>query len=357
MRPTDANDLARRARQAGRPRRRAMAAMAAVSGLLLLAGCHMPGTSSSAAVPTASGTITVAASPGVADAPLYIGIKDGLFRQAGLTVHLLSAPTVRSALADLRSGRAQVAFGDYADMFYAQAQKPSLGLVIVADGYDAGPNVMEVLTMPGSAIVTPQELQGKTIGTPPADEMPANQTSTRPYSLETVATWSVLTGDNVKLSDVHWSPMPTSSLLTALRLHQVDAILATEPTIYQAESELGAVPVLDSATGQATNLPIAGYFSDSKFAKRDRAMLTAFQAALLKAQADGSLAAPVQSVLTSYAHLQGQAADLVTVGTYPTTLQASNLQRVANLMFFFSAWPTTTPLTVSSLVFRPPSAG
>ena len=57
---------------------------------------------------------------------------------------------------DSPDGTADIAFGDYANMFYAQEQSRALHLLALADGYDAGPNVVEVLTLPGSKIVTPK---------------------------------------------------------------------------------------------------------------------------------------------------------------------------------------------------------
>ncbi len=53
----------------------------------------------------------------------------------------------------------------------------------------------------------------------------------RPYSQDTLAAWSVLESDNVDQSTIHWDPMPDTKLLNALKFHQVDAILATEPAI------------------------------------------------------------------------------------------------------------------------------
>jgi len=168
MRLVPAPDQARWGGRAGRPGRRAAGVAAAAAGLILVAGCHVPGFSSSAAGgPTASGTITVAAPPGVADAPLYIGIRDGLFSRAGLTVHVVSGTSVPQEVRALRNGKADIAFGDYANMFFAQEQHPTPHLLTVADGYDAGPNVMEVLTLPGSGITTPSDLANKTIGTGP----------------------------------------------------------------------------------------------------------------------------------------------------------------------------------------------
>ncbi len=357
MRLVSAPDQARWGGRAGRPGRRAAGVAAAAAGLILVTGCHVPGFSSSnAAGPTASGTITVVASPQVADAPLYIGLKDGLFSKVGLTVHVVSAATVPQEVAALRNGHADVAFGDYADMFYAQEKSASLHLLAVADGYDAGPNVMEVLTLPNSPITTPAKLQGRTIGTDQPQGIPTTNAKThkfQPYSMDTVATASVLGSDNVEPTKIHWDPMPTSGLIGALKDRQVSAILATEPTIYEAESQLGAVPVLDSCTGATANLPLDGYFTTSSYATKNAGVVAAFRGALAKAQAQAGMAAPLQTALTHSAGLNARAAAMVTLGTYPTTLSASNLQRVVDLMSTFGSLPLSEPLSVSSMVAKP----
>jgi NitT/TauT family transport system substrate-binding protein len=347
-------DWARGGGATGRPGRRAAGVTAAAAGLLLGAGCSALGTSSNASEPTASGTVTVVATPGVADAPLYIGIKDGLFRQVGLTVRTVSTQSVRSEVAALARGSANIAFADYADMFYAQEKSPSAGnLKIVANGYDAAPNTVEILTLPGG-ITSPAKLIHEVIGTPEpqlmAPGLECKVPCAKPYSLETVAAWSVLSYDNVNPRNIAWLPMRASSLVSALQNHQVDAILATEPTIYQAESQAGAIPLLDAASGATANLPLAGYFTTASYVKHDSKVLDAFRAALLKAQAEGTMSGPVQAALTGYAHMNPQTASLVTLGTYPTSLQPADLKMVAAMMFTFNMLPTGTPLSVSSMI-------
>jgi NitT/TauT family transport system substrate-binding protein len=327
---------------------------AAATGLILVTGCHVPGFSSSAAGgPTASGTVTVEAAPGVPDASLYIGLRDGLFSRAGLNVHVVKSSSVPQEVAALRNGTADIAFGDYANMFYAQEQSPSPHLLALADGYDAGPNMTEVLTLPGSKIVTPKGLENKVIGTASTQAIPIHNSTgqSQPYGIDTVATWSVLTSDNVQVGKILWDPMPASKLIGALQSHRVDAILATEPTIYQAESQLGAVPVIDSCTGATANLPLDGYFTTDSYASKNAQILAAFRGALAKAQAQAAMAAPVQTALTKSAGLTAQAAAMVTLGTYPTTLSAPNLQRVVNLMFTFGSLPK--PFNVQSIVVKP----
>jgi NitT/TauT family transport system substrate-binding protein len=344
-----------------------MAALAA--GLLTIAGCQTGSTSSTAA-PTISGgnnVVRVAETPGVGDAPLFLAFQQGLFREAGLEVNIKNYPSTQAELVALRSGQADVAFGDYADMFYAQAlalaqaqakgrtAKNSLNLMIVADGYDAVANTMEVLALPpgkgGPGIVTPQKLAGKTVGTAPAQVMPSNVPG-QPYSLDTVATQSVLQNDNVKPASITWKPLPASvSPIQALATHQVNAILATEPTIFEAESQLGAVPVLDSCTGSTANLPLDGYFSTRTFANAQHAKLTAFRNVLLKAQTlANNQSAPVRNTLEGSEGMSVQDASLLTIGQYPTTVSVNDLQRVIRLMFFFNAIPVQP--SVKAMIFH-----
>jgi len=339
---------------------------ALVAGLLTVAGCT--GSSSSTATPTFTdannNVIRVAETPGVGDAPLFIAFQQGLFRQAGLQVRITNYGSARSELVALQHGRADVAFGDYADMFYAQAQseakgaKNGLNMVIVADGYDAVANTMEVLALPPTAhqpaVVTPQNLAHKTVGTASAGVMPTNVAGT-PYSLDTVATQSVLQNDNVSPSSISWRPLPAgapqAALLDQLRSHQVDAILATEPTIFEAESQLGAVPVLDSCTGATSNLPLDGYFSTRAFASAHHSKLAAFRSVLYRAQAlANNQSEPVRTTLEGSEGMSVEDASLLTIGQYPTTVSVNDLQRVISLMFAFSAIPTQP--SVKAMIFH-----
>src|SRR5215469_250875 len=184
-----------------------IAAGCAAAAAVLLAGCQLPGSSSSGALEQApaGSSITVASVPGVGDAPLYVAQQEGLFQQAGLTVHIRSYPTSAAEVAALHSGAANVAAGDYASFFYAQEQAtaPSktpngaaVPMVVLADGYDATPDIMDVLVRPDSRITTPQNLPGKVIGTAEPQLMPY-AVGGAPYSLETVAASSVLENDGI----------------------------------------------------------------------------------------------------------------------------------------------------------------
>ena len=316
---------------------------------LLLAGCSAAGGSSASGSAPAGSSITVAAVPGVGDAPLYVAWQQNLFRQHGLTVHLRSYKTMSAVMAALHSGQADVAAGDYADFFYEQQTNSSVPMVVLADGYDAAPNIMDVLVSPDSRITTPQELKGKTIGTAAPQVMPDNVGGT-PYSLETVAASSALDNDGVQPNLVKWRPMPANELVNALSSHRVDAILVTEPEIFQAESEIGARTILDACSGETVNLPLDGYFAAKSFAEGHRAALLAFRSVMTRAQADAVQPAPLEAVFRHYAGMSRETASLITVGQYPTALKVTSLQRVADLMSFYGALAHT--LVVSHMLFR-----
>jgi NitT/TauT family transport system substrate-binding protein len=356
-------------RRPGRPARVLAGMTALMAGLLTVAGCQAG--SSSSATPTFSGSdnvIRVAQTPGVGDAPLFLAFQQGLFRKAGLQVRITNLGSTRAELTALRAGKVDVAFGDYADMFYAQAvaqtqakgrnAKGGLNLVLVADGYDAVANTMEVLALPARpgqrGIVTPGDLAGKSVGTAQAQLMPSVAGQATPYSLDTVATQSVLTNNSVKPSSITWKPLPPEGphgLIQSLADHQVDAILATEPTLFEAESQLGAVPVLDSCTGFTANLPLDGYFSSRTFATAHHDTLTAFRNVLLRAQAlANSQSAPVRNTLEGSEGMSVQDASLLTIGQYPTTLSVNDLQRVISLMFSFNAIPAQP--SVKAMLFH-----
>jgi NitT/TauT family transport system substrate-binding protein len=313
---------------------------------MLAAGC------TSVAGPGAAGrtSITVAVIPGAENAPLLMAAREGLFRDRGLNVVVKTYRSLQPEFQALKEGSADVAAGDYADFFYEEAAgKASLHLV--ADGYDATSDVMEVLTLPGSGITTPQDLLNKVVATPEPQLIPSSNgpytSDTVPYSIETLATESVLNSEGITPTDVKWQPMRPQDMIGALRSKQVSAILATEPYITQAESQLGAVKVMDSCSGPTADLPLSGYFSLSSYADAHRAQLQRFRAALGSAQANATAGGPLQAMLPQLTGMSAQDAALVTLGSYPTSLTVGQVQRVADLMY--DSGVISTPLSVSKL--------
>jgi NitT/TauT family transport system substrate-binding protein len=286
----------------------------------------------------------VAGLPVVDDAPLYLAVRDGLFRAQGLNVTVRTFGSVQQELQALSTGQVDAAAGSDTTFFQAEANGDA-NLRMVADGYQAAPNVIEVLAKPGSGITRPQDLAGKRIATPPPDVTSKSAIG----NIEQLTTSSVLQSDTVDPSTIHWKPMPVADMTGAMRDGRVDAIMATEPYITDAERALGAVEVLDSCSGPTADEPLSGYFSLSSFALDDPDTLRAFRSALVKAQAMEPEPGTMQGSL-SYAGIDPATASLITIGVYPTSLNADRLQAFADLMF--QSGMIAKPVTVSSMIFN-----
>jgi NitT/TauT family transport system substrate-binding protein len=305
-------------------------ALIAMSAALAVSACSTSGPGNSG-----GGQLTVGIVPGIDNSPLLVGAQEGLFRDHGLNVVTKTYSSLRTEFQALKSGSVNIAAGDYADFLYEEAAG-KVSLHLVADGYDAAPGVMEVLTRPGSGITTPQGLEHKVVATPEPQLIPsfngAYISDVVPYSVETLATESVLQSDGIPPNSVRFKPTPLQDMITELSSGQVSAILATEPYIVAAESQLGAVEVLDSCSGPTANLPLSGYFSLAAYAGAHRAQLQQFQAALGSAQADAATGGPLQAMLPHFTGMSTQDAALETVGSFPTSLSVGQIQRVADLM-------------------------
>jgi len=320
----------------GRRAVRARCALAAVSGLALLlaAGCGNSGSPGGAV----SSTVVIAAIPGVSDAAIYLAQKDGLFAAEGLQ-HVRIQPYQNQAeeLSALRGGQADIAASDYGNVFSAQAGS-HYDLRILADGYDATAGSLEILTLPNSSITTPASLINRnvTVGMPSDDIVTAPKGSSGAggaTSLDQAAAIQVLKNFVGNAAEqVQWKAESQQQEVRDLGSHKLQAILVSEPYMYQAESKLGATEVLDAFSGETAGLPLLGYVALNAWVGQNPGAVADFQAAVAKAQAEASLAGQVQGVLHSAAGMSVQDADLITVGTYPTSTSIENLQSVVRLM-------------------------
>jgi NitT/TauT family transport system substrate-binding protein len=330
MRPVLASIIAPAPRAGASPLHRAAAAVGCLSLVLAAAGCHLAG-GSAAANTSGEGTIKVAVVPGIENATLDLAQHEGLFTNAGIKVQIVRYASISQEMSALNNGVADIACGDYGNIFFAQASSPSPVYRIITDGYDATPGVLEIMTLPGSRLSSPTQLGGKHIAVP-NNELVATPKGA-PDSLAVAAAGSVLQSFVVNMSGVHWDPMAPLAEISALAQHRVQAILVAEPYITIAQRELGAVQLIDAFSGATAGLPLVGYFSTNAWATKNGDAITAFRSAMEQAAADASMPGPVQAILPKYANLTRQQSALVTIGSYPTSTIVASLQRTADLLW------------------------
>jgi NitT/TauT family transport system substrate-binding protein len=339
---------------AGEPRRsgrrlraRRLAGAAAGLAVVTIAGCSTAGTAGG----PVSGTITIAAIPGIDTAPVYLAQKNGYFADEGLShVVIKTFPSESAELTALQGGQADIAASDYGDIFYAQSKGSDLR--VLADGYDAAPGVLEIIALPGT-ITSPTQLLGKLIGVP-NDQLVSSAGANHAVSQETAAATQVLTNylGNGALS-MNWQPMSQQQEITALQKHRLPAVLVSEPYIYQAASQLGAVEVLDAYSGSTAGMPLTGYVAMNAWVKHNPDAVADFQAAISKAQTQASMTGQVQQLLPRTTGMTVTEAALSSIGIYPTSTSITGLERVVRLLAGNHLVPPNNAPAVPPMVVKP----
>jgi len=114
-----------------------------------------------------------------------------------------------------------------------------------------------------------------------------------------------------------FAEMAFPDMQAALGRKDIDAAIIVEPFLTRAVKEMGAVPVLDTMTGDADQLPIGGYATTTAFANGNPATLDAFRRALARAQREAADHTQVEAVITSYANVDSAIASQLHLGSYP----------------------------------------
>jgi NitT/TauT family transport system substrate-binding protein len=301
--------------------RRGWLTAAGLMTLLVIAGCGGSGAPKASSTGPEKTQLTVAALPVVDDAPLFLAIKNGYFKQQGLTVKPEVIAQSTLALPDLLHGSVDiVGGGNYVSYFEGQA-KGTFSLQVLVAGVACKTGSFGILAMPGSGITGPAGLAGKTVA--------VNLTN----NIQTLTTNAVLKADGVNTATVKYVAIPFPDMAAALKAGRVNAISVVEPFLSGAEHSIGARAVMSECTGPTANFPLSGYFATRAWTQKYPRTAAAFQRAMAQAQAfaDANPDA-VKQILPTYTKVSAQAAGGITLGTFPATMVAAQLQRVADLM-------------------------
>jgi NitT/TauT family transport system substrate-binding protein len=273
----------------------------------------------------------------VADAAqLKLAIDRGLFKAQGLTVKTQVLAGGAEAIPKLKSGNLDLSIGSYVSYFMAQSQGAA-DLRIVADAYQSAPGTHVILVAKDSKINSIQDLAGKKIGV------------TVKNNLSSLMVRATLQPSGVNLDDdKNFVAVPFPQMEAALKNHTVDAVQAVEPFNTQLQKSIGARLITDVSQGATANFPIDGYVTTSDFAKKNPKTVAAFQRALAAAQALLTDRKVLEQVVPTYTGIDATTATTLHYGTYPTSLSATRLQRVADLALQYGY--LKKPVDVKSMV-------
>ena len=318
-----------------RTTRRTLALSMAVTALAASACGHSAAADSGPEKPD----ITVAALPIVANAPVYIAQREGLFARAGLHVTIEPVAQSTAAIADLLHGSVDVITGANFVSFFKAQDAGIFSVKILAEEATCVPSANEIVVMPRSGISKPADLAGKTIAVNILND------------IQTMTANEVLSADDVNTSHIRYVVVPFPQMATALAAHRVDAAYEVEPFLSEAEAKIGAESVLDTCAGPTVNIPIGGAVTTSMWARQYPATARAFQHAMEQAAAMADTSrALVEQIVTADIHVTKQIAAIINVGQFPTGIDTVQVQRTADQMR--KAGLLKKPLNVSSVIFR-----
>jgi NitT/TauT family transport system substrate-binding protein len=323
--------------------RRAAAGAVALTALAgLTAGCSSASSSSSAsgtsavsALPTNFGpaektTINVGVVPAMDSAGFFIALHDGLFTREGLTINYSPAVSSETAVAQQLKGQLDISGGNYVS-YINEAATNHQPIEVVAEASIMQQGAQTIFTMPNSKIKTLAGLKGQMVG--------VNAPGNIDYLLDvSVLQENGITPDAVKFPT---QPIPFPQMGAELASGKIAAATLPEPFASQAEQQYGAVPLADLNQGATSDFPIEGYVVTKQWAAQYPNTLKRFLAALEVGQAISDTDRP--AVEQAFEAINGPQNGQVTAGiaavmaldTYPIGVDASRIQRVADVMYQF----------------------
>ncbi|MEU8797554.1 ABC transporter substrate-binding protein [Spirillospora sp. NPDC048819] len=266
------------------------------------------------------GTMTIADT-----VPVQIAISKGLFKAEGLTVKTQVIQGGAAGIPLLKSGRLDFSFGNYVSLLTAGVKDPGFKPKIVAEGFQGASKTHTLMVRKDSPYQKIEDLKGKKIGV-----------NTR-RNISTLMIRAAGKPVGVEFDeDKNFVEVAPPAMEQALKSKSVEAVQAIEPFGTQMQQSIGARMVADLSSGPTAEFPIAGYAATEEFIKEHPKTTAAFQRALQKAQGMAADRKLVQDTLPTYAKgIDAKVAATMSYGTFPTTLNATRLQRVADVMLQF----------------------
>ncbi|RKS68941.1 NitT/TauT family transport system substrate-binding protein [Actinomadura pelletieri DSM 43383] len=253
---------------------------------------------------------------------VQLALGKGLFKAEGLTVRTRTIQGGAAGIPLLKSGQLDFSWSNYVSTFLAASKDPGFRPRIVAEGYNAAPRSLTLMVRADSPYRTIKDLTGKKIAT-----------NTK-GNIATLLARAAGRAQGVEFDeDENFVEVAPPAMEQALTSRSVDAVVAIEPFGTRMARSSGARVVADLTGGPTADFPIAHFAATERFTAKNPRTVAAFQRAIAKAQAMAADRAVVERTLPAYTKgIDAAVAATMVIGTFPTTLDANRIQRVADLM-------------------------
>ena len=270
--------------------------------------------------------ITVAASPQVDLAGLYIAQDDGLFARQGLRVTIEDLPSSQVVTAQLK-GQVEISAQSY--LPYIEAQAAGARFRILAEASTLKPGTRALVVTAASHITSVAGLARQKIG--------VNGTN----SIGTLLTSALLQENGISPGKVKFitDPKGYPAMPGQLQTGSWGAALLAEPYVTIAEQHYGDQELADMDQGATENFPMDGYVATQAWAEKNPKTAAAFVRAIQEGQAIAATRPPVvQAAIAKADDLPSLVTVVMALPGFPTgPVNAQNIERVAEVMLEFGA--------------------
>src|SRR4051812_46988401 len=266
-------------------------------------------------------TLKVGVIPIADVAPLYVGIKQGFFKQEKLTIQPQLAEGGATITAQVVSGDLQIGFSNVTSLVIASSKK--LPVRIVASGVQGAASDKDawdaVLSKKGSPIKDVKALEGKTVSV-------NNLNNVGPLTINNAMEKAGADYKKVKYVEV---PFPDAN--AALDTGRIDAAFVVEPFVSQGTAQ-GSNAVTHSFEETAPNYAVATYFATKQYAAQNKDVLDRFVRAIDKsldyAQSHPDL---VRQLVPTYTKIPKDVAAKMKLPQWSADLNQPSIQQTVDL--------------------------
>ncbi|WP_433513785.1 ABC transporter substrate-binding protein [Nonomuraea sp. CA-143628] len=311
-------------------------------------------TASPASTSAALETVNVGIIPIPDVAPAKIAEQCGYFTAEGLKIKWTEIRGASDAIPGLASGDLHVSLWNYVTAFTTEDKQRGLARLI-ADAYQAEKDTFLLMVRKDSPIQSLADLKWHGSGKKVTIGVATFK------SVSTLTTESTLRVAGVGADDITFVQVPLPQMAAAVQNGRVDVGWMTEPGISLFKSRYGGRVLADVATAGTSQWPIAGWAVSTKWAGKHPDVVVRFQRALARGQALAAMDdSTVKKILPSYAPISAATAASITLGSFPTTLNTSRLQRVSDAMLLSSKDTTNRyldkPINAADLIWHAPGS-
>jgi NitT/TauT family transport system substrate-binding protein len=266
-------------------------------------------------------TLKVGVIPIADVAPLYVGIKQGFFKEENLTVQPQLAEGGATITAQTVSGDLQIGFSNTTSLVIASSK--GLPIQIVAQGVQGAKSEDDawdaVLSKKGSSIKDAKTLEGQTVSV-------NNLNNVGPLTINNAMEKAGADFKKVKYTEV---PFPDAN--AALDTGRIDAAWVVEPFVSQGAAQ-GANEVLHPYEQMAPNYTVATYFVTKQYAAQNKDVVDRFVRAINKsneyAQQNPDV---VRQVVPTYTKIPKDVAAKMRLPQWGSDLNQPTIQQTADL--------------------------